>query len=283
MKTAVLGMGRMGAALAGRLLAGGHDVVIWNRTPGKAVDVVAAGASEAGTVAEAVRAAEIVLTSLSNDAAVRQVALGPGGVRDAIASGVPYVECSTVSPQLTDELAGVFADFVALPVLGGPATVESGQATYLAGTGEATLDLIEPVLASLGGTRRHYGSARLASAAKLTVNLLLLSSVVSLAESFTVGRCGGLTDDQLRELLAGVVAPGAKNRFEAVLGASSDGWWTTALGAKDAGLAVDLADGAGFNLSVGTAVRDAYLRVAEEGHADDDIAAVRCLYPAPKR
>jgi 3-hydroxyisobutyrate dehydrogenase len=268
----------MGAALAGRVLAGGHDVVVWNRSPGKAVDLVAAGAREATSVADAVEAAEIVLTSLSDDAAVRQVALGADGVQGSIGSGVPYLECSTVSPPLTDELAGLFANFVALPVLGGPATVEAGQATYLAGTDKGTLELIEPVLASLGGTLRHSGAARLASTAKLTVNLLLLSGVVALAESFAVGRSGGLSDDQLRELLGGTVAPGLKNRFEAVLGASAESWWTTALGAKDAGLAIDLAEGAGFQLSVATAVRDAYLRTAEQGHGDDDIAAVRYLY-----
>jgi 3-hydroxyisobutyrate dehydrogenase len=270
----------MGAALAGRLLAGGHEVVVWNRSPGKAAATVEAGASQATSVADAVVAAEVVLTSLSDDAAVRHVALGSGGVRESLASGVPYLECSTVSPQLTDELAGLFANFVALPVLGGPAAVESGQATYLAGSGEVALELIEPVLTSLGGTVRRYDAARLASAAKLTVNILLLSGVVSLVESFSVGRSGGLSDDQLRELLGGVVAPGLRNRFEALLGAPGGGWWTTSLGAKDAGLAIDLAEGDGLALPVAKAVRDAYLRVAEEGHADDDIAAVRHLYHA---
>ena len=268
----------MGAALAGRLLAGGHDVVVWNRSPGKTAEVVKAGAREASSIASAIEAAEIVLTSLSDDAAVRRVALGDGGVRASIADGVPYVECSTVSPQITEELAGMFGRFVAMPVLGGPATVESGQATYLVGTSEETLDLIGPVTLALGGTLRHYGTARLASTAKLTVNLLLLAGAVSLAESFTVGRSGGLGDDQLRELLGGVVSPGLKNRFEAILGASSNRWWTTVLGAKDAGLAVDLAESSGIRLPVATAVRDAYLKAIEEGHGDEDIAAVRYLY-----
>jgi 3-hydroxyisobutyrate dehydrogenase len=261
MKTAVLGMGRMGAALAGRLLAGGHEVLVWNRSPGKATDVVKAGAVEAGSLAEAVKAAEVVLTCLSNDAAVRHVALGDGGVRGSIADGVPYIECSTVSPQLTDELAGMFDHFAAVPVLGGPAAIESGQATYLVGTGPQTHEM-----------------AGLASTAKLTVNLMLLSGVAALAESFTVGRSGGLHDDQLRELLGEAVAPGLKNRFEALLGAPAAGWWTTVLGAKDAGLAIDVAEGAGIHLQVAPAVRQAYLRAAEQGHGDEDIAAVRYLY-----
>jgi len=278
MRTAVLGMGRMGAALAGRLLAGGHGVVVWNRSPGRAAEVVKAGAVEAGSVADAVKAAEVLLTCLSDDAAVRHVALGDGGVRGSIADGVPYIECSTVSPELSDELAGMFDNFAAVPVLGGPAAIESAQATYLVGTGPHTLALIEPVLTALGGPVRHYASPRLASTAKLTVNLMLLSGVAALAESFCVGRSGGLHDDQLRELLGGAVAPGLKNRFEALLGAPAAGWWTTALGAKDAGLAIDVAERAGVHLQVAPAVRDAYLRVAEQGHGDEDIAAVRHLY-----
>lgn len=218
MRTAVIGMGRMGAALAGRLLAGGHKVLVWNRSPGRATDVVKAGAVEVGSLAEAVETAEVVLTCLSNDAAVRLVALGDGGVQGSIADGAPYIDCSTVSPQLTDELAGLFDHFAAMPVLGGPAAVESGQATYLVGTGPPTLELIGPVLAALGGPVRHYEMAGLASTAKLTVNLMLLAGVAALAESFTVGRSGGLRDDQLRELLGGAVAPGLKNRFEALLG-----------------------------------------------------------------
>jgi 3-hydroxyisobutyrate dehydrogenase len=112
----------------------------------------------------------------------------------------------------------------------------------------------------------------------LTVNLLLLSGVVSLVESVAVGRSGGLTDDQLRELLGGAASPSVKSRFEAVLGAPWDGWWTTALGAKDAGLAMDVAKGAGIDLAVAGSVRDAYLRAAADGYGDADIAAVRHLY-----
>jgi 3-hydroxyisobutyrate dehydrogenase len=82
----------------------------------------------------------------------------------------------------------------------------------------------------------------------------------------------------LRELLGGLVSSSVKNRFEAVLGSPHDGWWTTALGAKDAGLAVGVAAGGGFDLQVGKAVRDAYLRAAAAGYRDDDVAAVYHLY-----
>jgi len=271
-------MGRMGAALARRLLQGGHEVVIWNRTPGKANDVVAAGAREARSLPGAADGAGLVLTSLSDDAAVRSVALGDSGLQKHLPDGATYIETSTVSPQLTEELAGLFGSFVAMPVLGGPAAVGEGSATYLAGGTEEALGRLEPVLAALGGPVRRYASPALASTAKLTVNFLLLSGLVSLVESLAVGRSGGLSDVQLRELLAGVIAPGLRNRFEAVIGGPWSGWWTTALAAKDAGLAIELAKSGGYELHVGSGARDAYLRAATEGYAGEDIAAVRHIY-----
>lgn len=278
MNIAVLGIGRMGAALAGRLLAGGHDITVWNRSPGKAPRLLQAGAREATSAREAVAQVDVVVTSLSDDRAVRQVALGKDGLRATLPGTSIYLETSTVSPALTEELSEMFPRFAAMPVLGGPASVESQQATYLLGASGPVQSAVEPVLPALGGMVRRYSSARLASTAKLAVNLLLLSGVASLAESFAVGRSGGLADEQLRELLSGVVAASVKTRFEAVLGSAASGWWTTALGAKDAALAVDLAAGAGVALPVGTAVRDAYLRVANESYSDEDIAAVRHLY-----
>lgn len=283
MKIALLGTGRMGTALAKRLLAAGHEVVAWNRSPEKTEEVVAVGANQAETQGEAVASAEAVVVSLSDDAAVREVALGDGGVRGSLGDGVPYLETSTVSPALTSEFAGIFASFAAVPVLGGPAAVSSGEATYLVGTSDATFEQIQPLLAAFGDRVRRYASAPLASTAKLSVNFLLLSGVVSLAEAFEVGRAGGLSDTQLRELLGGAVAPGLKNRFEALLGAPAQGWWTTALGAKDASLAVELAGTAGIELQVGEAVRDAYLQAGRLGHAGEDIAAVRHVYGEPGR
>src|SRR5438270_11400995 len=106
MDIAVLGMGRMGQAVARRLLGGGHDVVVWNRSPGRAEKVVAAGGWEAHSIAEAVSGREVVVTSLANDDAVRDVALGDGGIRSAISSDAVYADCSTVPPRPSSEPAG---------------------------------------------------------------------------------------------------------------------------------------------------------------------------------
>jgi 3-hydroxyisobutyrate dehydrogenase len=281
MDVAVLGMGRMGRALAGRLLEGGHRVTVWNRSKGRAGEVVAAGAREVDSVADAVEGVDVVLTMVANDDAVRAVAFGQ--LRSSIGDSTIYVDSSTVSPGLSLELAEAFEPrFLAMPVLGNPAAVSAGQAVFLTGGDAGIVDRLGPVISSLTSTVRRYDSAPLAIAAKLATNLLLLSEVVALAESFAVGRSGGLRDDQLRELLgtSPLLPLGLKNRFEDVLGGSQEGWWTTVLGAKDAGLAVEVARKADVGLPVATVVQQAYEKAAASGLDDADIAAVTELYRA---
>lgn len=280
MDVAVLGMGRMGQALAKRLLGGGNRVVVWNRTPGRAEEVVSAGATEAGSVADAVKEAGVVITSLSADEAVRAVALGEGGLRAALGAEAVYADASTVSPAMSEELAAAFPRFVAMPILAPPAGVESGQAVYLAGGDPAAMERLEPALAALSGTVRRYDTAGKAMSAKLASNLLLLSGVAALAEAFAVARSGGVTDDQIRELLGGgaMVAPGVRNRFEGVLAGDMEPWWSTALGAKDAGLAAEAAAEAGIELPLARTVQGLYDEAAAAGAEDDDIVAVARRY-----
>jgi 3-hydroxyisobutyrate dehydrogenase-like beta-hydroxyacid dehydrogenase len=279
MKIAVLGLGRMGTAIAQRLAQGEHELTVWNRSKGKAEELVRNGATEADSPEEAACAAEVVVTSLANDEAVREIALGDRGLRSYI-GGRAYVDMSTISPRLSEELGRTFEIFLALPVLGAPQAVTAGEATYLAGGPEATVGLLSPLLGSLGGHLKRYPRPGQAATAKLAVNLMLLAGVATLAESMAVGREGQLSDDELTDLLCGspMLAPGLKNRFEAVLKGSGAAWWTTELGAKDAALAVQAAGRSAAKLRVAPAVRDLYQAAADLGFDNEDIAAVSRLY-----
>src|SRR5258706_16380538 len=161
MDVAVLGMGRMGRALAGRLLEGGHRVVVWNRSKGQAAEIVSAGGDEAQSVSNAVKNVDVVITALANDDAVRAVAFGE--LRPSIGEKTAYVDCSTVSPTLSEELAEAFpAQFVAMPVVGSPAAVSAGQAVFLAGGNADVVDRLDPMVSSLSDTVRRYDTAPLA-------------------------------------------------------------------------------------------------------------------------
>jgi 3-hydroxyisobutyrate dehydrogenase len=273
-------MGRMGQALASRLLDTGHDVAVWNRTQGRTGELVAAGAEDCDTIAGAVKAAEVVVCSLSTDDAVREVALGDGGVVGSLDDQL-YVDASTISPDLSRELAQACAQFVAMPVAGSPDAVRQGGATYLVGASAEQVKQLSPMLESLSDARHVYPRPPLANVAKLAGNMLLLAAVTALAESITMGRSGGLSDEQLRELLetSAMLGPGVKNRLDAVLSGDDAGWWTNQLGEKDAGLAIQVAaSDLGPRLPVMTAVRERYAAAVDFGLDDCDIATVARLY-----
>lgn len=279
MNISVLGMGRMGQALAGRLLGSGHQVIVWNRSPGRAPGLVDSGAREAGSITDAVGEAELVITSLANDEAVRAVALGDDGIRASLPEGATYVDASTVAPPTTRELDGAFPRFVAMPVLGSPSQTESGQAIFLIGADEHGAGAVDPLFPALSEKRIRYREPAMASAAKLSVNLLLLDGVVALSEAFAAGRAGGLTDDQLRELLGDspMVAPGLKYRFEGILTGQQEPLWSTVLGVKDARLAVELARSAGEDLPLTSTAQEMYEKAAARSD-QADIASVSQLY-----
>jgi 3-hydroxyisobutyrate dehydrogenase-like beta-hydroxyacid dehydrogenase len=279
MRIGVLGMGRMGRAITERLLDGDLDVVVWNRTKGKARELVARGATEVDDLSQIVSRADVVITSLSNDDAVRETVLADDGVRSRLGDAT-YVDCSTVSPRIAHELDQEFDRFVAMPILGAPQAVRDGRATYLAGESGEALATLGPLLFALGGKLRTYDRPELAAAAKVTVNLLLLSGIATLAEALAVGRAGGLDDAQLVDLLTGspLLAPGLPNRMEGVVEGSGPPGWTTELAAKDAVLAVTVASSAGTKLWLAPLLVELYRSATESGSDDEDMVAVARNY-----
>ncbi|MGW4942229.1 NAD(P)-dependent oxidoreductase [Actinoplanes sp. NPDC004185] len=179
---AVLGTGRMGAAVARRLLDAGHQVTVWNRTAEKTAPLVAAGARAAAT--PAVPEAEVVITMLTDAAAVQEVvqaaALRPGSV---------LVEMSTIGPEAVRALRvpdGV--TLVDAPVLGSVAAAESGQLNVLAG---GNVERALPVLESLGTVHR-CGDLGSGAALKLVANTALVTGLAALADTVAVARAVGV-------------------------------------------------------------------------------------------
>jgi len=293
MRIAVLGMGRMGRAVAGRLLAGGHEVTVWNRSPGKADDLAGQGAADrSGQPASgAVGGAEVVITSLSDDAAVRAVVLDAGvaGALARTAGGgraAILVDMSTVLPTTSRQLARAVGEqgFVASPILAAPAGVENGEALYLIAGPAEPRRALTPVFATLSGRRVELGEdPGTALVVKLLSNALLLSGIAVLSEVVATARAAGLDDDFLRQFLGSspLVAPALRNRLDNMISGRHAGWFTTALGAKDARLAEDVALGHGLRPPLIAAVRQRYQEAAAEGWADEDLTAVIELMRRP--
>ncbi|GIE49556.1 3-hydroxyisobutyrate dehydrogenase [Amorphoplanes nipponensis] len=215
---AVLGTGRMGAAITRRLLATGHQVTVWNRTAAKTAPLVAAGARAAPT--PAVPDAEVVITMLTDTEAVRAVlaaaAPRPGSV---------LVEMSTIGPAAVRGLTvpdGV--TLVDAPVLGSVAAAESGRLTVLAG-GDVTRAL--PVLEALGTVRR-CGELGSGAALKLVANTALVTGLAALADTVAVARAVGVDVETALSVVGQGALGGAVTRATAA-GAA----FPVALAAKD--------------------------------------------------
>jgi 3-hydroxyisobutyrate dehydrogenase-like beta-hydroxyacid dehydrogenase len=279
MRLAVLGMGRMGHAVAERLLGGEHEVAVWNRTPGKCDDLLAKGAREAATPAAAAEAAEATFTSLADDAAVHAVVTGRDGVAAGLGDGV-LIDTSTVSPATTADLAeAVGGRLLASPILGSPTAVLSGDAGYLIGGPRALYDRLAPAYDALvdGGRLVYVGeNAGVATTLKLLSNYLLMSGIAALAEAVATAQAVGLSDELIRDYLGQLplVAPALRNRLDDIVSGDHDGWFSTTLGAKDVRLAEDLARSHSVVLPLADAVRQRFEEAVAQGWADADIGAV---------
>jgi 3-hydroxyisobutyrate dehydrogenase-like beta-hydroxyacid dehydrogenase len=279
MRLAVLGMGRMGHAVAERLLGGDHEVTVWNRTSHKADDLVAKGARESATPAAAAEETEATFTSLTDDAAVRTVVTGEDGVAAGLGDGV-LIDASTVSPSTTADLAeAVGGRLLASPILGSPKAVVSGEAGYLIGGPRELYDRLAPAYDVLVEVERRVyvgEDARVATTLKLLSNYLLMSGIATLAEAVAMAQAIGLPDELIRDYFGQLplVAPALRNRLDDMVSGDHDGWFSTKLGAKDVRLAEDLARSHGMQMPLADAVKRRFEEAAAQGWADADIGAV---------
>jgi 3-hydroxyisobutyrate dehydrogenase-like beta-hydroxyacid dehydrogenase len=277
-RIAVLGMGKMGHAVAGRLLDGDHELTVWNRSAGKADDLVARGARAASSPAEATEGADVVITSLANDAAVLEVVTGGGGIADVLGDRALLVDMSTVSPSTAAAIAEATGGrSLASPILGAPAAVESGAATYLASGPREHFDRLGAAYEALSDQVRYLGEAvELSLQLKLVANYLLLAGVVVLGEAVATAQAIGLPEEIVRGFLDGspLVAPALANRIDALITGEHAGWFTTPLGAKDVGLFEELASREGLRLPVADLVKRRYEEAASTGYDEQDLTAV---------
>ena len=201
-RVAILGTGRMGTALAQRLARAGIEPTLWNRTRARA-EQVGVGRVVASP-ADAVRDAEVVITSLTGPDAVRAAYGGPSGVL-AAAHGQVFVEMSTSGPDLLAELdpqlAATGSTLIDAPILGAPTVVLRGEAAILVGGAPADVERVQPVLELLGEVR-HVGGLGSGARLKLVANSMLGAVMMAAAELQTAGEAAGLDPGDVFWVLA---------------------------------------------------------------------------------
>jgi 3-hydroxyisobutyrate dehydrogenase-like beta-hydroxyacid dehydrogenase len=214
LRVAVVGIGRMGTAMVGRLVMAGHEVTVYNRTPSRAEAVAAShGVSIAATPREAVAAAEVVVVSLADDAAAQAAYLGPDGLVAGLRTGTVVADTSTVDPAtiraLAPEVASRDATLIDTPVSGSVSTVQSGQLLVMAGGDEAALDRALPVLGTFASRVIPLGPLGSGATMKLVVNSMVHALNAALAEALVLAEKAGVERTAAYEVIAAsaVAAP----------------------------------------------------------------------------
>jgi 3-hydroxyisobutyrate dehydrogenase len=201
MRIAFLGLGIMGRPMAANLVRAGHDVTVWNRTPGKDVP----GARTASSLAEAAADAEVVWICVSNTDAVEQVLFGPNGVEQSLKPGTVVVDSSTILPsasvRFAERVRAKEADFVDAPVTGSKSGAEAGTLIFIVGGREETVARVRPLFEQMGKQYVHVGENGKGEAAKLAMNLQIALIYEGFAEGLTLARRLGVDQEALFTLI----------------------------------------------------------------------------------
>lgn len=280
MRVAILGTGKMGAAMAKRLAEQGHQISLWNRTRSRAESV---GVGEVrATPAEAVRDAEVVISMLTDTAAVRAAYLGPGGAVEGARDQV-FADMSTTGGEPNAEIAKALersgAAFIEAPVLGSVPSISTGTAVILVAGDPKAIDRAKPVLSAFGDVR-VVGTLGRAADLKLIANSMLSGVYALTSELMAAGVAAGIgTEDvfyvlnrvapQLERRKAGFV----EHRYEPVTFALRDAL-------KDLELSHKMFERLGASTPLSDDTRRLYEEAAKT-HADAEFSAVASLYEKP--
>jgi 3-hydroxyisobutyrate dehydrogenase-like beta-hydroxyacid dehydrogenase len=265
---AFLGLGHMGAPMARQLVAGGSDVVVWNRTRERTAPLAAAGARVAESPAAAATSAEIVITMLSDPPAVESVLFGPDGAAARMEPGACLIEMSTIGPDAVHSIAGRLPAGVGLvdaPVGGSVQQAEGRALRVFAGGADADLDKVAPVLEQLGIVVR-CGGVGSGAAVKLVANTALVAGMALLGETMALANSLGVPRDLALEVLGPGPLGGVLQRAN-----RAGGHFTVELAAKDLALAVE-----GAALPMATAALTT-VRAANTRHAKEDLRVLANL------
>ena len=278
-KIGFIGLGLMGRPMAMNLLKAGHSLTVWNRTPSRAQELVAAGATLAKSPREAAAASDILFTIVSDPPALEEVLWGHVGSNDGALAGLRrgsiYIDSSTVAPSLTRRVAATCAEhgvrYLDAPVTGGDWGAREGNLVFMIGGEADTLSEVEPILGVLGKKWFHLGPNGAGQTVKLAMNAILALQVDAMAEALALVTKGGLKGEQLIEVMQSSMARSGVLDIKAPLMVKGDfkPSFPLRLMHKDLGLALDLGNQLGVALPATAAAREVYNYV--KGASIDDL------------
>jgi len=208
-KVAWIGLGNMGTPMAINIVKAGHDVTVWNRNAAKAAPVKEAGASVAGSAAEAAKGAEFIFTTIAGDEALEAVTFAPGGVVETMEAGAILIDMSTVSIDISEKVDAAVASkkgqFLRCPVSGSTVLAAAGTLTTLCSGPKDAYDKTMPLFEKLGAKHFYIGSANEARTMKLALNMMIATSTQMFAESLVICEKAGMDPNVAMDVICGSV------------------------------------------------------------------------------
>jgi 3-hydroxyisobutyrate dehydrogenase-like beta-hydroxyacid dehydrogenase len=276
-----IGVGAMGSRLVRRLLHAGYQLAVYDRNQSNAETLREYGASVATSAAEIVESADVVLSCLTNDDAVRTVYLEPNGILSAARSGQVVLEMSTVSSQTSREVYAKGAkrgvNVMDVAISGSTPAVERGTITLLAGGDAQVFQAAEPIFKAIAQQYFLMGSAGSGTSMKLVVNTLLGVGMQAVAEAIALGEAEGLPRNRLLDVLSrtAVVAPAHVGKLASAERGDYSPQFPVALMNKDFRLILEAADSSNLVLPATAAAFKVNSAAFKEDPASDFSSVIR--------
>lgn len=280
MKIGFLGLGNMGQAVAANLLKGGHELLVWNRSPGASQALVEQGATAVSEPAQAF-AADVVFSMLADDKALRAVLLDSGLLKQ-LKGPLIHVNMATIAVAFADELSGLHAaqgvDYIAAPVMGRPNVAAAGKLNIIAAGSAQAIDTVQPLFDLIGTKTWRIGETpSSANVMKLAMNFMLVSAIEAMSEAAVLVTRHGLKSADLVELASSTVFPGPVYAgYGALIGERQyePAAFKAVLGLKDVDLALAAAGQVSVHMPLADMVRAHLQDAMEHGQGEMDLAVL---------
>ncbi|WP_299324472.1 NAD(P)-dependent oxidoreductase [Parasphingopyxis sp.] len=280
-KIAFLGLGVMGAPMAGHLLKVDHEVTVYNRTATKAADWVAQhGGRNADSPAEAADGVDAVIACVGADADVEAVTIGPDGAFDAMHEGTLWIDHTTVSAKLARKLAetgepqGIHC--VDAPVSGGQAGAENGALAIMCGGSRRAMTLAEPIMQAYAARIVHCGEPGAGQQTKMCNQLAIAGVLQGLSEALHLAKRSDLDLDRVFDAISGGAAQSWQmdNRWKTMAKGEFDFGFAVDWMRKDLWLALEEGEAKGATLELAKLVDGYYAEVQAMGGARQDTSSL---------
>lgn len=275
-----VGLGVIGLPMAERLLAQGIPLAVWNRTPEKAQALASKGAALAATPRDLAARCDIVITMVSDGAALRELVHRADGIAAGLAAGKVHLDMSTVDAITSAELASFYvsrnAHFVHAPVLGNKGHAAAGELLIFAGGSAAAREKCAPIFRALGRKTWEWDEPHKGTCTKLACNLMLGGMIELLSESIALLARAGVEGSTLLEILgmSALAAPIFQAKGAAMIARKFMPSFYLRHMLKDLRLAAEAGAQLGVDLPAARAIRDVYGAAAQAGYADSDYSSI---------